>query len=246
VLHCVWEILLLALLFGVAIKVAHAGVVRTIYVDSKTMSPIHLKLGESTLLRFNEKPKKVVIGNANYFNVEFVESDVTIQPLGRNSTNLFVYCENHTYGFLLDVGSQGYDDLVLVKWKGAGFMERTEKEQKPAMKTSNPKIILDLGKKLKVKIQKIQGPTLFGMHAVDMLIENDLPVDIKAKEVTVSLTTEDGAIYKGEWALDGDQIKAHSQIHARFLGKLDSKRNLLVTAKYLDIRSKALILKRFL
>jgi hypothetical protein len=246
VLQSVWEIFLLVLLFAVAIKVAHAGVVRTIYVDSKTMSPIHLKLGESTLLRFNEKPKKVVIGNANYFNVEFVESDVTIQPLGRNSTNLFVYCEDHTYGFLLNVGPQGYDDLVLVKWKGAGFMDRIKKQQKPSTKTSNLKIILDLGKKLKVKIQRIQGPTLFGMHTIDMMIENDLPVDIKVKEVPVSFTTEDGAIYKGEWAIDGDQIKAHSLVHARFLAKLDSKRNLLVTAKYLDVKNKVLIPKRFL
>src|ERR1700722_5736196 len=140
-LESLWECILLIALFSLAIKMAKAGSVRTIYVDSKTMSPIHLKLGESTLLRFNEKPKKVVIGNANYFNVEFVESDVTIQPLGRNSTNLFVYCEDHTYGFLLNVGPQGgYDDLVLVKWKGAGFMDRVEKEQKPTMRTSQPKI----------------------------------------------------------------------------------------------------------
>ena len=43
-----------------------AGQVRSIYTNDKNMQSIHLKMGQSTVLRFIDKPKKVVIGNQNY------------------------------------------------------------------------------------------------------------------------------------------------------------------------------------
>lgn len=95
--------------------------VRETLVSENAMEPVALKIGQSTILRFKEKPKKVVIGNQNYFNVEFIDNDITIQPLGIVSTNFFVYGDYHTYGFILNVGGTGtfgnYDDLVMVKWK---------------------------------------------------------------------------------------------------------------------------------
>ena len=70
------------------------------------------------MLRFTAKPKKVVIGNQNYFSVEFIDNDLTIQPLGKVETNLFVYTPYRTYGFILRVCSNcRSDDLVFVKWK---------------------------------------------------------------------------------------------------------------------------------
>src|ERR1700722_11348359 len=93
-----------------------AGTVRTVGINNGAMAPIYLKMGKSTVLRFIEKPKKVVIGNQNYYGLEFIENDVAIQPLGAVGTNLFVYTENHTYGFLLTPGER-YDDLVFVRWR---------------------------------------------------------------------------------------------------------------------------------
>ena len=40
-----------------------AGTVRTVYSDGVTMLPVSLRMGQSTVLRFSEKPKKVVLGN---------------------------------------------------------------------------------------------------------------------------------------------------------------------------------------
>ncbi|MBX9768800.1 MAG: hypothetical protein K2X47_16115 [Bdellovibrionales bacterium] len=103
------------LLFFVA-SVANGGHVRNLPTSSKDMPVISLMTGRSTVLRFPSPPKKVVVGNQNYFNIEFIDSDVTIQPLGVSSSNLFVYGEGFTYGFLLKVGqSQQYDDLVFIK-----------------------------------------------------------------------------------------------------------------------------------
>ena len=46
--------------------------VRVLPLDGPRMGAIFLKLGQSTVLRFPEKPKKVVVGNKNFFNVEFI------------------------------------------------------------------------------------------------------------------------------------------------------------------------------
>ena len=95
-----------------------ASSIRTVQVNAKKMQLIYLKMGMATVLRFTAKPKKVVIGNQNYYAVEFIDNDLTIQPQGKVETNLFVYTPYRTYGFILRVCSScRSDDLVFVKWK---------------------------------------------------------------------------------------------------------------------------------
>lgn len=106
----VWLVYLLLLA-----EKGHAAV-RSVSATDRAISPIYLSLGRSTVLRFREKPRKVVLGNQNYFNIEFIESDLAIQPTGGVTTNLFVYGEFHTYGFTLHVGGSPADDLVHVSW----------------------------------------------------------------------------------------------------------------------------------
>ena len=97
---------------------AFASSIRTVQVNAKKMQLIYLKMGRATVLRFTAKPKKVVIGNQNYYAVEFIDNDLTIQPQGKAETNLFVYTPYRTYGFILRVCSScRSDDLVFVKWK---------------------------------------------------------------------------------------------------------------------------------
>ena len=101
-------------------SLALAGRVRDIHSNDRKMNPIYLSMGQSTVLRFEERPRKAVIGNRNYYNLEFVvgSKDITIQPLAQVSTNLFIYTKNKTYGFILRPRSHGpYDDLVNVYWK---------------------------------------------------------------------------------------------------------------------------------
>ncbi len=106
------------LFYGTSLR---AGSIRTLEMNDEKMKSIYLKMGQSTILRFHERPKKVVIGNQNYFQIEFIGNDVTIQPQGPMSTNLFVYGKYHTYGFILRVLSSGskYDDLVKVRWRSS-------------------------------------------------------------------------------------------------------------------------------
>lgn len=118
-------------LFWVA-NFAFAGKVRTLYTNDRLMQPVFLTMGRSTILRFDDKPKTAVIGNQNYFSLEYIGNDITIQPQGVTSTNLFVYTENETYGLILQVGSPAvYDDLVNVRWK-PGYISVDSSKKKPA------------------------------------------------------------------------------------------------------------------
>lgn len=99
-----------------------AGKVRTLPTNSQEMPIIHLMTGRSTVLRFSSPPKKVIIGNQNYFSIEFIDSDVTLQPLSNTTSNLFVYGDGFTYGFILKVDHlSDYDDLIFVKNKVPPF-----------------------------------------------------------------------------------------------------------------------------
>jgi hypothetical protein len=86
-------------------------------VKPNSIEPIYLSMGKSTVLRFRDHPRKIVIGNQNYFGVEFIENDVALQPLGIIKTNMFVYTETRTYGFYLIVGQGRSDDLAKVEWQ---------------------------------------------------------------------------------------------------------------------------------
>ena len=49
------------------------GVVE-IETNDRLMKEVYLTLGRSTVLSFDDKPVKVVLGNSNYFNVECAPS----------------------------------------------------------------------------------------------------------------------------------------------------------------------------
>ena len=102
-----------------------AGKVKSLRATDNEMAPIHLKMGRSTVIRFREKPQKVIVGNQNYFSIEFVGNDVTIQPQAMVTSNLFVYGKYRVYGFLLKVGSGDYDDLVKASWKSKSWLKIT-------------------------------------------------------------------------------------------------------------------------
>ena len=91
--------------------------IRTVATNDIKMTPVYLQMSQATVLRFKERPKKIILGNSNYISAEFTDDDVTLQPLGRLNTNLFVYTQKRTYGFHLIIkNSSRYDDLVNVEW----------------------------------------------------------------------------------------------------------------------------------
>ena len=111
----------LVILFSISIGFSSAFArVRTVEMDSNQMEVIILSMGRATILEFVDSPKKVIIGNSNYFSAEFTGNDVTIQPLSQVSSNIFIYSGHRRFGFQLKVCvCQDYDDLVKIYWKSS-------------------------------------------------------------------------------------------------------------------------------
>lgn len=223
---------------------AFASNVRTLGVNNDAMAPIFLRMGKSTVLRFADKPKKVVIGNQNYYGLEFIENDVAIQPLGSVGTNLFVYTDHHTYGFLLTPGER-YDDLVFVRWK-------YPKIELPEAQPSSPDKIIDLktiffiGDSLRVSISKIQGPSTFGLHIIDFEIENVGKIELDISELDIRATRDGRRLEKQSTVIELEKLKPLEKTRARIVIKLDAKADFSIEGKIKSITGKTIVSRKSL
>ncbi len=160
--------------------------VRNLTMNDAKMEAIFTTPGMSTVLRFPEKPGKIVAGNLNAFEIEFVENDVTIRPKGHHSTNLFVYTSNNTYGFLLTVSRDRkiHDDLVIIWWK-------PKKSERYALarpgQTKNLEIPSVLSAKV-VEIKKIEN----GFIAVSITLKNQTSNNIRTGDIRLLLALRNG------------------------------------------------------
>ena len=60
-----------------------------------TTTPVFLKTGFSTILQFDQNPSRVVLGDAQAFQVERMKDSLVVRPLLDSATsNLFVYFPN--------------------------------------------------------------------------------------------------------------------------------------------------------
>jgi len=191
--------------------------VRELAVGKNEMESIYLKMGKSTVLRFNEKPRKVVIGNQNYFNVEFIDNDVTIQPLGKTTTNVFVYGEYQTYGLLLSVIEHDYyDDLVVIKrsfenvTKGSPIKKTSKSKQKINFKGK-------VGGSLSVTSENLFYHDLLKTYVLDLKIKNISQVGINSKEVKINLSRAKHLLEGQKIVFEKDMIEKDEEVRARIL-----------------------------
>lgn len=217
---------------------------RTIGVNNNSMAPIFLRLGKSTVLRFSDKPRKVVVGNQNYYSLEFIENDLAIQPLGAVSTNLFVYTERRTYGFLLTPGER-YDDLVFVRWKSD--IERTQpKEAAMPAKESRPGLSFKIGKALTVTIEKVKAQTSFGLHLIDGTLENIGKTETALSGFSLRAVRQGKALGKQDVVTEKERLKPGEKCKVRIVLKLDQKTDLTLEAKFGNDSGKVILGRKFL
>jgi hypothetical protein len=221
-----------------------ASNVRTVAVNNDAMAPIFLKMGKSTVLRFVDKPKKVVIGNQNYYGLEFIENDVAIQPIGAVGTNLFVYTEHHTYGFLLPPGER-YDDLVFVRWKYPQ-VGKTDGPRPVAAKIVSPKLSFMVGEGLKIRVDKIQGPSTFGLHLIDCTIENVGKTELDISSTDLRATRSGKALENQSVVIERDKLKPHEKAKARVVLKLGTKDDFSIEGKLKGASGKIAVARKFL
>ena len=152
---------IVSLMTVLGLNFSASAIVRTLEVDDKAMHPIWLKKGASSVIRFPEKPERVVVGNKNYFNIEFVGDDLAIQPQLDMITNLFVYGNRRVYGFILKPSpTLAYDDLVKVIWKPCPYQHK------------KPSINLIAPQGVKVSFSKVFRIEVSGLYIADALIRN--------------------------------------------------------------------------
>jgi hypothetical protein len=222
-----------------------ASTVRTVNVNNDAMVPILLKLGKSTVLRFTEKPKKVVVGNQNYYGLEFIDNDVAIQPLGAVATNLFVYTDHHTFGFLLTPGER-YDDLVFVRWKFLREERREKNTPLSSTKTTFPKISFLAGKTLRIGIEKIEGPSTFGLHIVDCKLENVGKSGVDLSNFKITGTRKGKALDAQKFVLEKDMLKPGESGKLRMLLRLGANEDFSIEVRLNSDSGKTVVGRKFL
>jgi hypothetical protein len=221
---------------------AMAGNIRTIDVSAKQMKTINLKLGQSTVLRFRETPKKVVVGNQNYFNVEFIGNDITIQPQGAVKTNLFVYGEYHTFGFILNAGNfNRYDDLVNVRWKSPRI--RKAKKRKLSVKTVNKQI--KLKSKIICSIDKVTELRP-NFYVLDFSLINKTKNIISISDIDLFLTRSRIKLSNQRLIFSSQRIEKNLGIKGRIFFNLKKKEGFTLQLFNKDDSSKTIISRNFL
>lgn len=237
---------LLSLLLGS--QIAFAEGVRTVVVKPNKIEAIYLSMGKSTVLRFRDHPRKIVIGNQNYFGVEFIENDVAIQPLGQIKTNMFVYTENRTYGFYLIVGQGRGDDLAKIEW------EPLEQKPKDTIKPMTPMISrkqitdisLKLGSSIKLTPLSIQYSPDHRMYVLDLSLENTSKKEVNLSDVTLLIAKNKLSLSKQIIVKEKEKLQANQKSKLRLFFSSEVKSDLSVILSYKNEKNEFILKRKYL
>jgi len=240
---------LASFLLGVAIfsfsveTFAQRKEIREVDTNDRLMKEVHLTMGRSTVLSFESKPVKVVSGNSNYFNVEFVGNDLTLQPLAPVETNLFVYTEKGAkFGFLLKVGSASiYDDILYIKWKTQG--EILMKSLKP-QKLLQP-FKLSLGRDLEFSVKRFSRLGEIKTYLIDFEILNK-GEKLNTSLVDVFVSRANQRFIGQKLIFEKDEIKKDEVTRARILTRIEQGQDFSFTVKVNGKEVKSIIAKDYL
>ncbi|MCB0368643.1 MAG: hypothetical protein KDD45_04145 [Bdellovibrionales bacterium] len=226
---------------------AKAGGIRTLNVNDDKMQVILLRMGKASVLRFSEKPKKVVIGNQNYYSIEFIENDLTLQPLGDVETNLFVYTPYHTYGFILKVCSScSYDDLVYVKWKSKYSPLKKEQKTKPLPGFQGIGLKFNLDKFLNVLLVKTTTDPARSLRLIDLLIKYEGKAKLNLSGLRL-IATRGGSPLKGQgYVVEKEILKTNETSKARLFIPLNESKGFTLNAWLDDKKAKIIIERKYL
>lgn len=194
-----------------------AGRVRTLYTDGQSMVPIFVSLGRSTVLRFDERPKPVIVGNQNYYNIEYLGNDVSIQPLGRFETNLFAYTESITYGFILKPGSESnYDDLIVIKYRPRHVKIATNKKARSLLQEAVLNQRLMIQNKIDLIVQKAIRNEPEGVILIDFALTNLQKNDFKKEDLTINQFVSNQPL-TSSWVLEKDNLRTGEKTKGRLV-----------------------------
>lgn len=212
---------------------AYPEKIRTVWMNDTKMQPINLQMGRASVLRFLDKPKKVVVGNQNYYSIEFVENDLTIQPLGDVETNLFVYTSYHTYGFILRVCYYcHYDDLVFVRWKSKYQSAQSNGEKRKSRKTkSEPAVPMKfhVDDALSVEIVKIALHHERALRIINLRIKNIGSTREGLSSVHIVASRKKIPLKHQSYVIEKDRLESGGESRARLFISSEETREWTLT-----------------
>jgi hypothetical protein len=233
----------------ISLQGLQAGTVRTVYSDNVTIVPVNLRMGQSTILRFIEKPKKVVLGNSNYYSVEFIDNDLAIQPLGTVTTNLFVYGMKNVYGFILKTNqSESYDDLVQVDLKENKVNSQLKLSVMPSpfKETSRPRLTFQVGNELKVTLSRVQRFDGKDFYVIDFQLENTSKKEIDLSKIEILLSRGKLKLSPQEFLLRETKLKSGEFTGARIFISINKRADVNLEVHFKGTTIRQIISGRFL
>jgi hypothetical protein len=210
--------------------------VREVDTNDRLMKVVNLTMGRSTVISFQDKPVKVVSGNSNYFNVEFVGNDLTLQPLAPVETNLFVYTEKGVkFGFLLRVGPVSYyDDILYIKWRS---------QSEILMKSMRPQKLLQpfklMGNGLEINVRQFKRFREMKSYFFDFEIINHRKVKINTSSVDIFVRRGSQRFIGQKLVWEKDEMDSGGQSRARLLIRVEQAQDfsLIINVKGKETRS---------
>ncbi len=220
--------------------------VREVDTNDHMMKVIHLTLGRSTVLSFQDKPVKVISGNSNYFNIEFIGNDLTIQPLSSVETNLFVYTERQSkYGFILRVGAvANYDDIVYIKWQSPLQVMTSRKKLKP-QKVLQP-FKISFNKELELNVMRFLrlGEMKTYLFDFDFLNMDKGKRSSSSVDIFVSRGNQRFLGQKIVW--EKDEVETGKKIKGRLIFRVEQGQDFTLNVKIKEKGSRSIITKDYL
>lgn len=217
--------------------------IREVDTNDRLMKVVNLTMGRSTVISFQDKPVKVVSGNSNYFNVEFVGNDLTLQPLAPVETNLFIYTEKGMkFGFLLKVGPVAvYDDILYIKWKSQNEIRMSA--LKP-QKTLQPFILMVDG--LEVSVKGFSRLGEIKSYIFDLEVKNQKVLRVKTDDVQIFVCRANQRFIGQKLVWEKDAIPFKQVSRARILTRIEQVQDFSLIIKVNGKEVKSIITKDYL
>lgn len=221
--------------------------VRAVEANDKDVRTIFLALGRSTVLKFKEKPVNVVIGNKNYYNVEYINNDITLQPLGAVDTNMFVYTKSkRTYSFLLKIVTPNrYDDIIHVHWKNNFRPRQVFTTSKVKKNTFRPHY-LRYKKRFEFSIQNMLSKPDKKSYILDGYFYNKSSKKLKSKDLKIYLTRGGRKLKYQEVVFWDEVILPKRKTRVRIFTTLKVKKGFTVNLKAFKKKRKTIIYRKHL
>lgn len=214
-----------------------AGKIKTITVGPYKMGTVYLSTGRSTVLTFKDPPKKIIVGNSNYFNIEFTGIDVTIQPLSNIESNIFIYTERHRYGVILKPSnSKTYDDLVYLKWQTPRKIVRKKVREYLSSQRKNLKIVLT----------NVNFNSKNKIYLIDYSIQNLSKKTLKILPTSIWITRNKKTLPVLEKVLTKNTLTRGESTRLRLILKLREKKGFTTHLRVANKKIKLIIPRRLL